>query len=44
MIYKFDIEVVIKTILKKILRSAIWLILYTNSKFLYNYLIKWGTK
>lgn len=37
---KFDIGIVIKTILKKILEFIILLILCTNSKFLYNYLVK----
>lgn len=41
--YKFDIRVVIKTIIEKILRSAILPILYSNSKFLYNFLIKLKT-
>lgn len=43
MAHKFDIEVVIKTTLGKILRPAVPLILYTNSRFLYNYLVKLGT-
>lgn len=40
--HKFNIEVVIKAILKKILKSAILLFLFIKSKFLYNYLIKLG--
>lgn len=36
----FDIEIVIKTILGKILRFVISLILFINSKLLYNYLVK----
>lgn len=42
MTHGFDIRVVIKAILGKILRSAILLILYTNSKFLYYCLVKLG--
>lgn len=36
----FDIKAVIKVTLRKILRSAILLILCTNSKFLYKCLVK----
>lgn len=43
MAYKFDIEIVIKVTLKKMLEFAILLILYINSKFLYNYLVKLRT-
>lgn len=39
-VYKFDIEVIIKTILKKILKFDIFLILCIYSKFLYNYLVR----
>ena len=40
MAHGFDIRIVIKATLKKILRFAILLILCINLKFLYNYLIK----
>lgn len=40
MVHGFDIKIVIKVMLKKILRFAILLILYINLKVLYNYLIK----
>ena len=40
MIHEFDIGVIIKVILKKILKSVISLILYIDSKFLYDYLVK----
>lgn len=43
MIYWFNIKAVIKSILGKILRSAVLSILYTKLKFLYNYLIKLST-
>lgn len=43
MAYRFDIKTVIKAILGKILGSAVSLILYTNLKFLYNYLNKLET-
>lgn len=43
MVYRFDIRVVIKAILGKMLKSAVMLILYTNLKSLYNYLVKLGT-
>lgn len=43
MAYGFNIDVVIKVILGKMLGSAISLILYLNSKALYNYLVKLGT-
>lgn len=43
MIYEFNIKVVIKIILGKILKSVIQQILYTNLKFLYDYLVKLGT-
>lgn len=36
----FDIRVVIKIFLEKMLRFAILLILYIKSKSLYNYLVK----
>lgn len=38
--YSFDIGTIIKVILKKILYIKISLVLYINSKFLYNYLLK----
>lgn len=38
-VYKFDIKVILKVTLKKMLKSIILLILYTNSKFLYDCLI-----
>ena len=40
MTYEFNIKAVIKAKLKKILRSAILLVLYINLKFLYKYLYK----
>ena len=42
MAYSFNVEAVIKTMLEKILRCAIPLILYTNSKLLYHCLVKLG--
>lgn len=42
-VYEFDIRIVIKTILKKIFKYVVPLILCINSKFLYNYLVKLGT-
>lgn len=41
--YEFDIELVIKAILGKILGSTIPLILYISLKSLYDYLVKLGT-
>lgn len=41
--YEFDIRAVIKAILKKILKYIIPVILYTDSKSLYNCLVKLGT-
>lgn len=43
MTHDFDIGVVIKAILGKILRSAIPLVLYIELKLLYNCPIKQGT-
>lgn len=40
MFYLFNIKVVIKVILGKILKSTILLILFLDSKSLYNYLFK----
>lgn len=40
MTFKFDIGVVIKVILGKLLRFTIPLILYINLKLFYNYLVK----
>lgn len=40
---RFDIKEVTKTILRKVLKSVIPIILYTNSKSLYNYQVKLGT-
>lgn len=38
--HRFEIGAVVKAKLKKILGSAILMILYTNSKFLYECLVK----
>ena len=43
MIHRFDIRVVIKATQRKILGFAVPLILYIDSKFLYNCLMKLGT-
>ena len=43
MVYGFDIKVVIKATLRKILTSTISLILCINSKLLYDCLVKLGT-
>lgn len=43
MVYRFDIKEVIKAILEKILGSAVSIILYINSKSLYNCLVKLDT-
>ena len=43
MAHGFDIGVVIKAILGKILKSVVSLILYTDSKSLYDFLAKTGT-
>lgn len=43
MTLKFDIEKVVKVMLGKILRFAILLILYIDSKLLYNFLVKIDT-
>ena len=40
MTYEFDIEIVIKTTFDKLLKIDISLILCTNSKFLYDCLVK----
>lgn len=42
MAHGFNIRVIIKITLRKMLGSAVLLILYTDSKSLYNYLIKFG--
>jgi hypothetical protein len=41
--YSFDINAFIKFTIDKVLRIELPLMLYTNSKSLYNYLIKLGT-
>jgi hypothetical protein len=41
--YNFDISASIKFIIDKVLGIKLLLMLYTNSKSLYNYLIKLGT-
>lgn len=43
MAYGFNIRAMIKVILKKILGSTTPLILYTDSKFFYDYFLKLGT-
>ncbi len=43
MAYGFEIGAVIKAMLRKILGSAVPLILYTDLKSLYNYLVKLDT-
>ena len=40
--YGFNINISLKTIINKALNINLLLILYTNSKSLYNYLIKLG--
>lgn len=40
MAYKFNIEILIKAILKKILKFISLLILYIDLKFIYNYIVK----
>lgn len=40
MAYEFDIKVVVKRIIKKILKSAVPPVLYIDSKFLYYCLVK----
>lgn len=42
-VYEFDIGVVIKAILGKILGSTVPLILYIDSKYLYDCLVKLDT-
>jgi hypothetical protein len=41
--YSFDISAFIKSIIDKVLRIKLPLILYTDSKSLYDYLVKLGT-
>jgi len=41
--YSFDISASIKFTIDKVLRIELPLVLYTNLKSLYNYLIKLGT-
>jgi hypothetical protein len=43
LIYGFDIAVAIKTTLDLILRKEVLLVLYTDSKSIYNYIVKLGT-
>lgn len=43
MAHGFDIEAVIKVMLEKILESTIPLLLYINSKSLYDYLVQLDT-
>ena len=43
MAYSFDIAVAIKSIVDKVLQINLLLILYTDFKSLYNYLIRLGT-
>lgn len=43
MTYRFDIKVVMKIMLVKIFRATIPQILCSNSKFLYDYLVKLNT-
>lgn len=43
MVYEFDIEAMLKLTMKCILERFVPIILYTNSKLLYDYLVKLGT-
>ena len=43
MAYRFNIGAVIKSIVNKILNINLLLVIYTDSKSLYNYLIRLGT-
>jgi len=43
MAYGFDIRALAKTTIDKVLRIDLLLVLYTNSKLLYNCLVKLGT-
>jgi hypothetical protein len=40
MIYSFDIRILIKVIVNKILEIKLLLVIYINSKLLYEYLVK----
>jgi len=42
MIYNFNIEVLIKAIINKILKIKLLLVVYINLKLLYKYFIKLG--
>lgn len=44
MVYEFNIKIVIKAELKKILKFFILLVLYIELKFLYNCLVRLSTK
>jgi hypothetical protein len=43
MTYRFNIGIAIKSIVNRILEINLLLVLYTNSKSLYDYLVKLGT-
>ena len=43
MAYSFNIGILVKSIINKILEIELLLVVYMNSKLLYKYLIKLGT-
>ena len=43
MVYGFDIGALIKATIKKILRIDLLIVIYTDSRLLYNCLVKLGT-
>ena len=42
MAYRFNIRAILKSIIKKLLEITLPLIIYTNLKLLYNFLVKLG--